>query len=242
MAAATFRTKIDLASLAVGAKTVKQLARAVGKLAQTLSRMDESGAVRLEQPVRAKGAHLATTDAKAAKRFGMEEGRAPRGAKTAAPAAKKRAGATQAATTPAPAKKAAGKKAAAKKTRAQATPADEAPAAEAVDVTVTAKRAARKASAKKAPARKAAARKTRAQAAAADAVPKAEAADTAAPAAKKAAARKAPAKKAAGKKAPRRTSAASGSNEPVRAANEVSAVAPEAPPATDTPVAEATVS
>ncbi|WP_051241931.1 hypothetical protein [Azohydromonas australica] len=93
VAAATFRTKIDLANLAVGAKTVKQFARAVAKLAQTLAKMDESGAVQLEQPVTVRGAHLATSDAKAAKRFGMEEGRAPRGAKTTAPAAKKTAGA-----------------------------------------------------------------------------------------------------------------------------------------------------
>jgi hypothetical protein len=92
VAAATFRTKIDLANLAVGAKTVKQLARAVARLSKTLAKMDDSGAVKLEQPVTAKGAHLATIDAKAAKRFGMEEGRAPRGAKTAAPAAKKAAG------------------------------------------------------------------------------------------------------------------------------------------------------
>jgi hypothetical protein len=145
-AVATFRTKIDLANLAVGAKTVKQLARAVAKLSQTLVRMDESGAVKLEQPVTAKGAHLATTDAKAAKRFGMEEGRAPRGAKTAAPAAKK------AAETPVPAKKAA-----AKKTRAKAAPADAAPIAEAADVAVPAKKAAaKKASTKKAAGKKAA--------------------------------------------------------------------------------------
>jgi hypothetical protein len=158
--AATFRTKIDLANLAVGAKTVKQLARAVTKLAQTLAKMDENGAVKLEQPVTAKGALLATTDAKAAKRFGMEEGRAPRAAKTAAPAAKKTAGATQTAAAPAPAKKAAAKRAAAKKTRAQAAPTDAAPAAEAVDVTVVAKRAAQNAAAKKAPAKKAAGKKT----------------------------------------------------------------------------------
>ena len=128
VAAATFRMKIDLANLAVGAKTLKQFARAVAKLAQTLSKMDGSGAVQLEQPVTAKGAHLATTDAEAAKRFGMEEGRA-----------------TRASATPAPAKKAA-----TKKTRTQATPVDEAPAAEAIDVTVTAKRAAQKAAGKKA--------------------------------------------------------------------------------------------
>ena len=161
VAAATFRTKIDLANLAAGAKTVKQLARAVAKLAQTLARMDEGGAVQLEQPVTAKGAHLATTDAKAAKRFGMEEGRAPRGAKTAAPAAKKSAGATLASATPAPVKKAAAKKAAAKKTRAQARPADAAPVAEAVDTAAPAakKATAKKPAAKKAPAKKAA-RKT----------------------------------------------------------------------------------
>ena len=114
VAAATFHTKIDLANLAVGAKTVKQLARAVAKLPQTLDKMNESGAVKLEQPVTAKGALLATTDAKAAKRLGMEEGRAPRAAKTAAPAAKKTVGATQTAAAPAPAKKAAGKNAARK--------------------------------------------------------------------------------------------------------------------------------
>jgi hypothetical protein len=158
VAAATFRTKIDLANLAVGAKTVKQLARAVTKLSQTLAKMDESGAVKLEQPVTAKGALLATTDAKAAKRFGMEEGRAPRAAKTAAHA-KKIAGVTQTAAAPAPAKKAAAKKAAAKKARAQAASTDAAPAAEAVDVTVMAKRAAQKATAKKAPAKKATGKK-----------------------------------------------------------------------------------
>jgi hypothetical protein len=148
VAAVTFRTKIDLANLAVDAKTVKQLARAVAKLAQTLARMDESGAVKLEQPVTAKGAHLATTDAKAAKRFGMEEGRAPRGAKTAAPAAKKSAGA-KVAETPAPAKKAAAKKAAAK-TRVQAKPADAVPVSEAADAAAPAakKRAAKKAARK----------------------------------------------------------------------------------------------
>ena len=200
VAATTFRTKIDLANLAVGARTVKQLARAMAKLAQTLSRMDESGAVQLEQPVTARGAHLATTDAKTAKRFGMEEGRAPRGAKTEAPAAKKATAAAPAAGTPAPAKKAVAKKVAAKKTRAQATPTAAAPAAEATDVT---------------------------------ALPKA--------AAKGAAARKAPAKEAAGKKAVRKT-LANGSNEPRRAASGESAAAPEAPPATDTPGAEAAAS
>jgi hypothetical protein len=157
-AAATFRTKIDLANLAVGAKTVKQFARAVAKLAQTLARMDENGAVKLEQPVTAKGAHLATTNAKAAKRFGMEEGRAPRGAKTAAPAAKKASGAAKAAETPAPAKKASAKKVAAKKTRAQATPAEAAPMAEAAD---TAAPAAKKGAVKKAAGKKTV-RKTRA--------------------------------------------------------------------------------
>jgi hypothetical protein len=180
-------------NLAVGAKTVKQLARAVAKLAQTLSKMDESGAVQLEQPVTAKGAHLATTDAKAARRFGMEEGRAPRGAKTAAPAAKKTAGAVKATKTPAPAKKAAAKKAAAKKTRVQA--------------------------------------------AAVDVAPVSEAADTAAPAVKERAAKKAPAKKAA-----RKTAAANGSNEPAGAAGGESGAALEAPPATDTPGAQAAVS
>jgi hypothetical protein len=158
-AAAVYRLKVDLANLAVGAKTLKQFSRAVNKLAQTLTKMEDGGAVSLEQPVTAKGAHLATTDAKLARRFGMEEGRAPRGAKTAAPAAKKTSGATQAAATPAPAKKAAAKKAAAKKTRAQATRAHAAPAAEAVDVTVVAKRAAQKAAAKKATAKKAAGKK-----------------------------------------------------------------------------------
>jgi hypothetical protein len=191
-ATATFRTKIDLANLTVGAKTVKQLARAMTKLSQTLAKMDESGAVKLEQPVTAKGALLATTDAKAAKRFGMEEGRAPRAAKTAAPAAKKSAGA-KVAETSAPAKKAAAKKAAAK-TRVQAKPAEAAPVA--------------------------------------------EAADAAAPAAKKRAAKKAAAKSAPGKKAARKVGA-NGSNEPARAAGGESAAAPETPPATDTPGAEA---
>ena len=159
-AAAVYRLKVDLANLAVGAKTLKQLSRAVNKLAQTLTKMEDAGAVSLEQPVTAKGAHLSTQDAKLARRFGMEEGRVPRGAKTAAPAAKKASAAAPAAGTPAPAKKAAAKKAAAKKTRAQATPADAAPAAEAIDVTVPAKRAAKKAAAKKAPAKKAAGKKT----------------------------------------------------------------------------------
>ncbi|MDZ5455076.1 histone [Azohydromonas lata] len=199
VAAATFRTKIDVANLAVGAKTVKQLARAFAKLAQTLAKMDESGAVKLEQPVTAKGAHLATTDAKAAKRFGMEEGRAPRGAKTAAPAVKKAAVAAKAAQTPAPAP---------------------APAP-----------------AKKAIAKKAAAKKSPAQATASDAGPVTAAADTATPAAKKAAAKKAPAKKAA-----RKTAAANGSAKIQRAAGGESAAAPEAPPATDTPGAEAAAS
>ena len=202
VATATYRTKIDLANLAVDAKTVKQLARAVTKLAQTLAKMDESGAVRLEQPVTAKGAHLATTDTKAAKRFGMEEGRAPRTAKTAAPAAKKTSGATQAAATPVPAKKAAAKKAAAKKARVQAKPTEAAPVAEAADIAAPV--------AKKA-------------------------------AAKKAAAKKAPAKKATGKKTARKTSV-NGAREPARAAGGETAVAPEAPPATDTPGAEAAAS
>jgi hypothetical protein len=157
--AATFRTKIDLANLAVGAKTVKQLSRAVNKLAQTLAKMETAEGIKLETPVTAKGANLVTQDAKVAKRFGMEEGRAPRGAKTAAPAAKKAAAAAPAAGTPAPAKKAAGKKAAAKKTRAQATPMDAAPAAEATDVTALPKAAAKRAAAKKAPAKKAAGKK-----------------------------------------------------------------------------------
>lgn len=157
--AAMYRLKVDLANIAVGAKTVKQLSRAVGKLAQTLAKMDDAGSVSLEAPVTGKAANLVTQDAKVARRFGMEEGRAPRGAKTAAPAAKKTSGAVQASATPAPAKKAAAKKAAAKKTSAQATPPDKAPAAEAVDVTLTAKRAAQKATAKKAPAKKAAGKK-----------------------------------------------------------------------------------
>ncbi|WP_084150801.1 hypothetical protein [Azohydromonas australica] len=192
--------KIDLANLAVGAKTVKQLSRAVGKLAQTLTKMEDGGGVSLEAPVTGKAVNLVTQDAKLARRFGMEEGRAPRGAKTAAPAAKKAAGAAQAAATPAPAKKAATKKAAAKKARAQAAPTDGAPAAEAIDVTLVAKRAAQKAAVKKAPA-----------------------------------------KKAAGKKAARKTVAKS-SNEPARAAGGESAAAPEAPPAIDTPGAEASAS
>jgi hypothetical protein len=158
-AAATFRTKIDLANLAVGAKTVKQLSRAVSKLALTLSKMEAAEGVRLETPVTAKGANLVTEDAKLAKRFGMEEGRAPRGAKTATPAAKKTAGSTQASATPAPAKKAAAKKAAAKKTRAQATPTAAAPVAEATDVTALPKAAAKRAAVKKAPAKKAAGKK-----------------------------------------------------------------------------------
>jgi hypothetical protein len=197
VAAATFRTKIDLANLAVGAKTVKQLARAMAKLAQTLSRMDESGAVQLEQPVTAKGAHLATTDAKAAKRFGMEEGRAPRGAKTAAPAAKKGAGAVQAPEAPEPAKKAAAKKAAAKKTHARAAPAQAASPAEAVE--------------------------------------------PAAPAVKKRAAKKTAAQ-APVKRTGRKSTTVNGSGEPARAADGASAAAPEAPPATDTPGAEAAAS
>ncbi|WP_211235094.1 hypothetical protein [Azohydromonas australica] len=156
--AAVYRLKVDLANLAVGAKTLKQLSRAVGKLAQTLTRMEEGANVSLEQPVTAKGAHLATTDAKLARRFGMEEGRAPRGAKTAAPVAKKASGAAQAAA--APAKKAAAKKAAAKKTRTQAMAADAVPAAEAATTTAPAKKAAaKKAAAKKAPAKKAAGKK-----------------------------------------------------------------------------------
>jgi hypothetical protein len=156
--AAVYRLKVDLANLAVGAKTLKQLSRAVGKLAQTLAKMEEGGNVSLEQPVTAKGAHLSTQDAKLARRFGMEEGRAPRGAKTAAPAAKKASGAAQAAA--APAKKAAAKKAAAKKTRTQTTAADAAPAAEAAATTAPAKKAvAKKAAAKKAPAKKAAGKK-----------------------------------------------------------------------------------
>jgi hypothetical protein len=154
-AAAVYRLKVDLANLAVGAKTLKQFSRAVNKLAQTLTKMEDAGAVSLEQPVTAKGANLSTQDAKLARRFGMEEGRAPRGAKTAAPAAKKTAGATQAAATPAPTKKAAAKKAAAKKTRARATPADAAPAAEAANVTVPAKKGAAKKAAGKKAARKA---------------------------------------------------------------------------------------
>ncbi|WP_198320797.1 hypothetical protein [Azohydromonas aeria] len=173
----------------------------MAKLAQTLAKMDQNGAVRLEQPVTPKGAHLVTTDAKAAKRFGMEEGRAPRGAKTAAPAAKKAAAAP--APAPAPAKKAAAKKAAAKKTRTQAATADAAQSAEALDAATPA--------AKKAPA-------------------------------KKAAVKKAPAKKAAGKQAARKTSAANGGNGPAHALGGESAAAPEAPPATDTPGAEATAS
>ncbi|WP_211235012.1 hypothetical protein [Azohydromonas australica] len=157
--AAVYRLKVDLANLAVGAKTLKQLSRAVGKLAQTLTRMEEGGNVSLEQPVTAKGAHLSTQDAKLARRFGMEEGRAPRGAKTAAPAAKKASGAAQAAA--APAKKAAAKKAAAKKTRTQATAADAEPVTEAATTTTASakKAAAKKAAAKKTPAKKAAGKK-----------------------------------------------------------------------------------
>jgi hypothetical protein len=68
-------------------------------------------------------------------------------------------------------------------------------------------------------------------------VPATEAAATTAPA-KKGAAKKAAAKNAAGKKAARKTGA-NGLNEPARAAGGESAAAPEAPPATDTPGAEA---
>jgi hypothetical protein len=153
VAAATFRLKVDLANLAVGAKTVKQLSRAVNKLAQTLTKMEDGGGVSLEAPVTGKAVNLVTQDAKLARRFGMEEGRAPRGVKTAAPAAKKASGTAQASATPAPAKKAA-KKAAAKKTRAQATTTDSARAAEATDVTAPAKKAAAKKAAGKKAARK----------------------------------------------------------------------------------------
>jgi hypothetical protein len=158
--AVVYRLKVDLANLAVGAKTLKQFSRAVNKLAQTLTKMEDAGNVSLEQPVTAKGAHLSTQDAKLARRFGMEEGRAPRGAKTAAPAAKKASGAAQAAAAPAPAKKAAAKKAAAKKARVQATPADAVPVTESAATTAPAKKgAAKKAAAKKAPAKKAAGKK-----------------------------------------------------------------------------------
>ena len=149
----TFRLKIDLANLAVGARTLKQLSRAVSKLAQTLAKMEEAGGVALEIPVTAKGANLATQDAKLARRFGMEEGRAPRAAKTAAPAAKSAVAAAEA---PAAAKKAATKKAAAKKASAKTA------APNGVDgsaVPVAKNGAARKAPARKAPAKKAAAGK-----------------------------------------------------------------------------------
>ncbi|WP_298232880.1 hypothetical protein [uncultured Azohydromonas sp.] len=141
-AAATFRVKIDLAALAIGAKTIKQLARAVNKLAQTLAKMEDAGSVSLEAPVTGKVASLVTQDAKAARRFGMEEGRAPRGAKAATPAAKK----------------ATAKKAATKKVAAKAAPAEAAETSEAK--TPAAKGgAATKAATKKAPARKAARKK-----------------------------------------------------------------------------------
>lgn len=73
-AASTFRTKLPLANLADGAKNIKQVLRAVERLAKQLAKMDEAG-VKLEQPVARNVAMLATSDAKAAKRFGMEEKR-----------------------------------------------------------------------------------------------------------------------------------------------------------------------
>lgn len=154
-AASTFRVKIDLAALAIGAKTIKQLSRAVNKLAQTLAKMEDAGSVSLEAPVTGKVASLVTQDAKAARRFGMEEGRAPRAAKTAAPAAKKPAATPEA---PVAAKKAPAKKGAAKKAAAKAAPAEVAEPSE--TKTPAAKGgAAKKAAAKKAPAKKAAAKK-----------------------------------------------------------------------------------
>jgi hypothetical protein len=151
-AAATYRLKIDLANLAIGAKTVKQFSRAVGKLAQTLAKMEDAGGVSLEVPVTAKAASLVTQDAKLARRFGMEEGRAPRGAKTATLAVKKP---TATAEAPAAAKKVTAKKAAAKKASANAAPAETAETSSA-KAPAAKKGAATKAAAKKAPAKKAA--------------------------------------------------------------------------------------
>ena len=187
-AAATFRLRIDLANLAVGAKTVKQLTRVVNKLAQTLTKMEDAGSVSLEVPVTGKIASLVTQDAKAARRFGMEQGRAPRGAKTAAPAAKKPAITAEA---PAAAKKGPAKKAAAKKGTAEAAPVE---AAETSGAKAPAAKngAATKVAAKKAPAKKGAAKAAPVEAA--------ETSGAKAPAAKSGAATK-----VAAKKAPRKT-------------------------------------
>ncbi|MDZ5460431.1 hypothetical protein [Azohydromonas lata] len=158
VAATTFRLKVELAKLADGATTFKQLARAVGKLAQTLAKMDEAGGVKLEQPVGNKVAHLATQDAKLARRFGMEEGRAPRGA--AAPvaqkAAAKKAAVKAPAPAPAPAEKAPAKKAAAKKAAAKAAPVVEAAAPAPAPVAAPAPAPAKKPAARKAARKKAA--------------------------------------------------------------------------------------
>ncbi|WP_066340666.1 hypothetical protein [Azohydromonas lata] len=161
VAATTFRLKVELAKLADGATTFKQLARAVGKLAQTLAKMDEAGGVKLEQPVGNKVAHLATQDAKLARRFGMEEGRAPRGA--AAPVAQKavakKAAVKAAAPAPAPAEKAPAKKAAAKKGAAKKAAAKAAPVVEAAAPAPAPVAAPAPAPAKKPAARKAARKK-----------------------------------------------------------------------------------
>jgi hypothetical protein len=161
-AAATYRLKIDLANLAIGAKTVKQFSRAVGKLAQTLTKMEDAGGVSLETPVTGKAVSLVTQDAKLARRFGMEEGRAPRGVKTAAPAAKKP---TATAEAPAAVKHGATKKAAAKKLAAKAAPAETAEIS-AAKAPAAKGGAATKAAAKRAPAKKVSAKKAARRAAA----------------------------------------------------------------------------
>lgn len=83
--AQVFRSKVSLAALADGAKNIKQLARAVEKLAGQLAKMEAAG-VTLEVPVARGTAHLSTNDTKLARRFGLEAGRAPRTAKRAASA------------------------------------------------------------------------------------------------------------------------------------------------------------
>lgn len=107
-AASAFRSKLALANVADGAKNIKQVLRAVERLAKQLGKLDEAG-VKLEQPVARNVAMLVTSDAKAAKRFGMEEKRG--GAKKAGA---QKAGGPKADAQTAGGKKAAGRKAGAK--------------------------------------------------------------------------------------------------------------------------------
>lgn len=89
---AMYRSKLALGNVADGAKNIKQALRAVERLAKQLAKLDAAG-VKLEQPVARNVAMLVTSDAKAARRFGMDEKRGGAKKTSAQKAGSKNAGA-----------------------------------------------------------------------------------------------------------------------------------------------------